>query len=133
MENELNLLDFFQKRLFSYLNDYQPQMLKDDDIKEFVVKRTNSAHSAYLQSSSRGEPHCLAMEDANEVLYEGLEFSPVSFIQETYEEKKKEILSADKALDIYYKAKSLFAQCSGGFEYVEDEVKLKERLVGFFD
>ncbi|MDH6343752.1 hypothetical protein M2480_002917 [Parabacteroides sp. PFB2-12] len=132
MENELNLLDFFQKRLFSYLNDYQPQMLKDDDVREFIVKRANLAHSAYLQSSSRGEPHYLAMEEANVVLYEGLEFSPVSFIQETYEEEKRGILDTDKALDIYYKAKGLFAQCSGNFEEVEDEVKLKERLVCFF-
>ncbi|MDH6357587.1 DUF1896 family protein [Parabacteroides sp. PF5-9] len=133
MDNKLNLLDSFQRNLFSYLNNYQPQMLKDDDVEEFIVQRANSAHSAYLQSSLRGEPHYLAMEEANTVLHGGLEFSPVSFIQETYEEKKKEVLDVDKALDIYDKAKGIFSQCSGDFEDIEEEIKLKERLVSFFD
>lgn len=116
MDKKLNLLDSFQRNLFSYLNNYQPQMLKDDEVREFIVQRANSAHSAYLQRSLRGEPHYLAMEEANTVLHEGLEFSPVSFIQESYEEKKKEALDVEKALDIYYKAKGLFAQCCGDFE-----------------
>ena len=133
MDNKLNFLDSFQRNLFSYLNNYQPQMLKDEDVGEFIVKRANSAHDAYLQSSLRGEPHYLAMEEANAVLHEGLEFSLVSFIQETYEEKKKELFDIDKALGVYDKAKGLFAQCSGGFEDVEEENELKERLVSFFD
>ena len=131
MEKKINPLDFFQQRLYAYLKDYQPQKLKDEDVKEFIILRAEAAQDAYSESTLRGAPHYGAMAEANAVLMEGLEFSPVSFIQEVYEEVKRDILDDDKALDIYYKAKDLFENCNGEFEEVEEEVRLKEQIACF--
>lgn len=133
MEEKLSVLNIFQRELFSYLNDFQPQMLEDEEeLKKIILARSEMANDAYLVSIKNNIPYIEAMGEARAVLMDGLEFSPVSFIKEVYEETKGEILDNASALAIYHKSKQLFDECSGEFEDANEELDLKAKLAIYF-
>lgn len=65
---KLNVLDKFQRELYQYIKEEQPQLLQEEDIKEFIVKRAKKANDTYIEES-KIHPHIMAMEIAMGVLY----------------------------------------------------------------
>jgi hypothetical protein len=66
-------LSYYRLSLLSFLKESHPELLSDRD---FITARSDSAAEAYSEAIKSGFSHIYAEETANNVLYEGLHFSP---------------------------------------------------------
>lgn len=133
METKLNVMDKFQRELFHYIKEEQPQLLKEKDIIEFIVRRAERADETYQAVSSKGKPHIEAMEAAMETLYADMLFSPVSYIKEIYEDINDRELTTDEALQIYNRAKTVFPDAPIDFVGTDEEENVKQMLIPYFN
>ncbi|MBW8323701.1 MAG: DUF1896 domain-containing protein [Prolixibacteraceae bacterium] len=135
MFDELNTADVFQNRIFKYILDYHPYLLEDREVaKEIIITRANLARESYKKASLDGKPHYMAMEEANTILHAGLEFSPISFLQEIYKSATHgEDLDDKKAVEIYKKTKDIFEKFGNDVEGTDQEDLLVNELIPFLN
>lgn len=130
--NGLSILNAYQRRIFEYIRDYHPHLMKNKNLlKRMIISRANAADEVYRREVSNGTPSYIASYDANEVLHAGLEFSAISYLKELYEDKKDEIIENKKAIAIYKKTKSIFDIYGAEIEGDEREMEMIERLMPY--
>lgn len=75
-------------QLHNYLNEHNLELynflLEQQQLKEFLINRTNQADEQYVEALSRGIPS--PKEVCNQVLYKGLENSYSEYIEDLYME-----------------------------------------------
>lgn len=107
-ETELN---YFRLNLLSFLRDAHPD--KANDL-SFVAKRGDAAAESYSDAIKNGFDHIQAAEIANQVLFEGLHFSPFNTIVEILWNEFSDEISPDtaqqKALELYPECQKIFVR-----------------------
>ena len=130
----LNSADIFQNRIFRYLKDYFPHLFEnEEEVKQMIIDRAENAKQAYSKAIRNGQNHIEAMEEANEILHADLEFSPIEYIQELFEEKKNKFLSIEQVIPIYQKTKPIFDKYGKDIEGTEGEENLIEELMPYIN
>lgn len=88
---EMKGLSYYRLRLTSYLKDYHPHRMSDEN---FINERTDLAAKTYEESYLAGSSTDLSEADALEVLFKGLHFSAYNLLEQILEnEFAKEIPS----------------------------------------
>lgn len=130
--NKLREFDSFQRQIFNYIKDYHPHLMENkEELEEIIIRRANNAEEAYIKSIKNGDPHYEAQSEANAILHEGLEFSPIEYIKILYEENHKKEITNATAIEIYNKTKDIFFKYGQDFEGTELEENLIEELIPF--
>ena len=131
-EKKLDMANIYQHQIFRYLKDYFPHLFDNrEEVTEMIIDRADKANEAYLQASREGKNHIEASEIANQVLHADLEFSPISYLRELWEEKKGDELSNEQAIAIYRKTKPVFEKYGRDIEGAEDEWLLVDELIPY--
>ena len=126
----LNILNSFQRQIFNYIKDYHPYILEDRKIAvEMIIKRADKAQEAYSNSIKEGRLHYWAMKEANEALHAGLEFSPISYLKEFYEEATDITINDKEAIEMYKKTTHIFNEYGNDIEGSDKEEELREELI----
>ena len=131
MENSgLNSLNSFQRQIFNYIKDYHPHLMVDEkELENLVVIKAKHAQETYSNSIREGNPHYIAMEEANEALHAGLEFSPISYLKDYCEEATDIIINDTEAVKMYKKTTHIFNEYGNDIEGSDKEDELREELV----
>ncbi|MDR1368818.1 MAG: DUF1896 domain-containing protein [Dysgonamonadaceae bacterium] len=129
---KFNTLNVLQQQLFHYIKDYHPYLLENrDEAEEIIVTRAEMAQDAFSDAIMAGRNGLEASEIANEVLHAGLEFSPISYLQELYETRTGKYLHDEPACAVYRKTKEIFDRYGGDVEGSDKEDDLINELVPF--
>lgn len=109
-KSESSEMSYFRLNLLAFLQASHPDKASD---LTFIAERGDLASEAYSQAVKNGFDQVQASEIANEVLFEGLHFSPYNLIVEIlWNEFYKEIVASEANS----KAKELLPQCQVVFE-----------------
>ena len=102
-------LSYFRLSLLSYLKDSHPHLANDT---AFIAARGDTAAEAYSNAINKGQNHDQAGETANEVLYEGLLFSPyrtiVRILWDEFEKDATPVLAESVAMELLPKLDGVF-------------------------
>lgn len=126
-------MSYFRLNLLYYLRDSHPD--KANDL-SFIAGRGDMAAEAYSEAIKSGADHIQAAEIANEVLFEGLHFSPLNTIVEILWNEFSEEISPDtaqqKAKELMPECMPVFAKYNLGDDYAEttEYQSLYTELVG---
>jgi hypothetical protein len=125
-----------EQLLLRYILDYHPYM--DDDRKEmidFIVMRAEAAEKAHREAFLAGESGYQSEITANQVLYAGLHFSPVTYLIEIGDELHGYEMTKSEASEIYRipEVKALFDKYGQEIEGDPREPYLIEELKPFLD
>lgn len=77
-------ISYFSLSLRSFLREYHPDLVHSVN---FVTSRAESAEEVYHNSMMGSGDNVLALEEANQVLFAGLNFSKFSFLKDILEEE----------------------------------------------
>lgn len=80
---------YFHLQLHAFLAAYHPEkllLLSDQELAAFIDLRAEEAAAAFERSSRSGADVVIASEEANKVLFAGLEFSSYELLKEIIEE-----------------------------------------------
>lgn len=130
------------EKLFQFIQTYHPQLVEEymqepDKLEQYINDRVNAAQKAYsttLKTEETVNDYQLAEEIANEVLYAGLRFSPISYLSNIYtlefQEKDK---TRQELLTVYHKVKQIFDKYDlhDQFEGSDEDVELEQELILF--
>ena len=130
---EINEFDYFQQRLWEYIDDYHPYKIKDDKegTVDFVVSRSILAYKSYFDSSYlQGLNGIECMEIANNTLFTDLHFSPITYLIEICIDLHGYEMDKDEACDIYsnQKVRDIFEKYGQDIEGDDKEYLLIEEL-----
>jgi hypothetical protein len=129
---KLNPLSYYQARIYNYIKDYHPYLLDNrKEAEEIIITRARDASEAFQKAVMEGKNGSEAAEIANEVLHADLEFSPISYLQELYEEKIGQPLDDRKACEIYRETKEIFDRYGRDIEGSDEENDMISELVPF--
>jgi len=126
-------LSYFRLNLLSYLRDSHPD--KANDL-SFIAGRGDMSAEAYSEAIKDGLDHIQAAEIANDVLFEGLHFSPHNVIVEIlWNEFFDEVppgTAQKKAKELMPECKAVFAKYNLNDDYAEttEYQSLYTELVG---
>lgn len=130
----LNTLNVRQQELYGYIVQYHPYMLDNpEELAALLVEKADAANKAYIDEYNESNNVVVAKEAGNTVLYSGLHFSPITYIEEIAWFRCNKELTAQEALAIYYKTETIFREYSPGddFEGSDKEEELTEKLLPF--
>ena len=123
----------FYKKLKQYVKDYHPRFFLDD---EFLTSRSELAEQTFVSCSAEGMDlqHCL--EEADVVLYAGLEFSTFLLVEDIIEEQFSNLNFSDRdkfAMQMYLMLQPVFDGYSidDNFERSSEYDNLYNEVVGF--
>ena len=134
MENKLELGNCFQKEIYEYLKEYHPYLfLNIEEAEKIIIDRATKAEHIYSNEIKEGKNHIDAMNDANLVLHEDLEFSPTTYLQSLYEEHTGKILDENKTIKIYIQTKHIFDKYGKDIEGNDKEPVLINELIQHFN
>jgi len=126
-----------QQRLYRYIMDYHPYMEEDNkqEMIAFIVQRAQSAKSAYKNASDEGKDGIQCLGAANEVLYAGLEFSPITYLIEVCVDTKGYEMDKKEACEIYRnpEVRAIFDKYPRDIEGDDKESLLVEELIPFLN
>lgn len=126
-------LSYFRLSFLSFLRDSHPNLVTDTNL---ISTRGDVAAEAYSAAIKNGQNHDQAAEEANEVLYSGLLFSPYRTIVEIlWNEFEKEVtpaLAEGAAIGLLPELKEVFAryELSDDFETTPEYDRLYTELTG---
>jgi hypothetical protein len=130
----LDRLNGFQTTIYEYIHAYHPYMLEDEEeLKEVIIIRAENAKKAYLDAEERGESPLECEHTASQALHAGLEFSPVTYLNELCYNVYGYDLSNDEACAIYLnrEVKDIFSKYGTEIEGDPREMELIEELKPF--
>ena len=87
---------YYRLRLETYLKDYHPERLADE---EFIRARSDAAAQAYEDAFRQGYPVLEAGYIATEVLFAGLHFSPYYMLEQIIENEFANVVPPERAAD----------------------------------
>ena len=126
-------LSYFRLSLLSFLRDSHPNLITDTNL---IAARGDAAAEAYSAAIQNGQNHDQAAEDANEVLYAGLLFSPYrTIVKVLWNEFEKEVtpsLAGGGAIGLLPELKEVFAKykLSDYFDTTPEYDRLYTELTG---
>ena len=126
-------LSYFRLSLLSYLKDSHPHLANDT---AFIAARGDTAAEAYSNAINKGQNHDQAGETANEVLYEGLLFSPyrtiVRILWDEFEKDATPVLAESVAMELLPKLDGVFDkyQLTNDFDTTPEYNQLYTELTG---
>lgn len=126
-------MSYFRLNLLSYLRDSHPD--KANDL-SFIAGRGDMAAEAYSEAVKSGLDHIQAAEIANEVLFNGLHFSPYNIVVEIlWNEFFDEVapgIAQQKAKELLPECQTIFAKYNLNDDYTEttEYQSLYTELVG---
>lgn len=107
--NELNPNNVYQAKLFDYIQQYHPYLLENkEELDVMLIERAKAAEKAYIDAIKENKNPSQAEEEANSILFVGIHFSPVTWIQEVYLDNKGVEIDMDRACKIYKETRHLF-------------------------
>lgn len=77
-------ISYFSLSLRSFLREYHPDLMQSVN---FVTSRAEAAEETYHKSMMDKGDNVLALEEANQVLFAGLNFSKFSFLKDILEKE----------------------------------------------
>jgi len=125
--------NLFQQKLYIFLREYHPYLFINDEVKDIIINRAKRAENKYIDEIKKGKNDIEAMEAATYELYQDLEFSPISYLENLYEELTGEILDKTKAIDLYMQTKEIFAEYGKDVEGSENEAEFKKELTYYIN
>lgn len=126
-------MSYFRLNLLSFLRDSHPD--KANDL-SFIAGRGDMAAEAYSEAVKSGLDHIQAAEIANEVLFNGLHFSPYNIVVEIlWNEFFDEVapgIAQRKAKELLPECQAIFAKYNLNDDYTEttEYQSLYTELVG---
>lgn len=123
-------------KLTKYVYEHQPQMLEEmdrDELKVFLQEKADAAHKIYVETVENGKGYQLADELKHQALYEGLLFSPVSFVKSILNIKMGKDVTMAEAFPYYKKVKHLIDEYEPGDDFLgtNEEIELTEKIISF--
>jgi hypothetical protein len=132
---QLSKSNGYHQRLLQYIVDYHPYMQDDkQEMIAFIIQRSELANAAYIQESNEGRNVFECEDTAYEILFAGLEFSPVTYLIEVYTDMFGIEISKEDACKIYKneEVKKLFEKYGTGIEGDDNEYLFMEELKPYF-
>ncbi len=99
MKTQTHQLSYFELRLKELLYSSFPNLLADE---EFITDRADAAATAYQQAFLDGYNHIECEHIADEVLFEGLHFSPFAMVFDVVCTEFADVVPDDKLRDFAY-------------------------------
>lgn len=126
-------LSYFRLSFLSFLRDSHPNLAIDTNL---IASRGDAAAEAYSAAIKNGQSHDQASEEANEVLYSGLLFSPyrivVQILWEEFGKGANPALIEEAAIEVLPELKDVFSkyELSDSFETTGEYDQLYTELTG---
>ena len=123
----------FYKELKNYVKNYHPKYMLDED---FLQSRSEMAEQTFISCSAEGMDIEQSKEEANVVLYAGLEFSTFSLVEDIIEEQFSNLNFSDRdkfAMQMYLMLQPVFDgyNIDDNFERSSEYDNLYNEVVGF--
>ena len=126
-------ISYFRLSLMAFLKESHPERLKD---KRFILSCTDAATETYEQAILNGDTPEEAIEQANEILFDGLHFSKhdtlVNILWNEFAEEVPEDEAKSMAIKLLSECESVFAEypLSDDFAYEPEYELLYTELTG---
>lgn len=125
----------FYKELKDFVKNYHPELLLDED---FLQSRSENAEQTFINCSSEGMNLEQSREEANTVLYAGLEFSTFALVEDIIEEQFRNLNFSDTdkfAMQMYLMLQPVFVKYNIGDDFDRSSAydELYNEITGYID